>query len=146
MLVLGFAVIAGVAFLAYERYMGFATVSYEIRHCQEPLTAGSDWAAVRSAACDPAPAATAVLVVHENGDERTPDETSGSTYSFDGVPVNSPAPGIRVRLDQPAQSVVVADPESETVRRALTSDAPALRWSGNIGGRGPVHYWVLVSP
>jgi hypothetical protein len=141
-----FAVIAVVATLAYDRFMSFATVSYEVRHCEQPLTADSTWEQVQSAGCEPVPADRAEILVVQDQDRRSPDDVQGSISSFDDIPVNSPVPSILVTTDEPAASVVLVEPENERIRRELSRNAPGTQWSGNVGSRGPLSYQVLITP
>lgn len=140
------AVIVVAATLGYVRFMGFETISYELRHCQETLSGDADWEQVQAAACDPQDAATTTVeLVHEGGVE-PPDSTSGSVYTFEDWPVNSPSHSISVTTSEVVRTVIVVEPTNEVVRDELTSDATGTRWSGFIGSRGPTEYWVLVTP
>lgn len=145
-MLLGFALIVVLAALGYTRFWNFETVSYELRQCTQPLTAESSWAEVQDAACDPVPAGSNQLAVTIEREVAEPDTVEGSTYFFEMMPVNSPAPALRAELERPARTVVVAEPENEQIRRAMSGDASGTRWSASIGSRGPTAYWVLVTP
>lgn len=145
-LILGVALIVGLASLGYSRFWNMQTVSYELRECAQPLTDESTWEQVQAAACDPVePGQTRLLVTNE-GEQIEPATVEGSTFSFDMIPVHSPAPGLRVELDRPMQTIVIAEPENQQIRRQMNGDASGTSWSANIGSRGPLHYWVLVTP
>ena len=130
----------------YRVYMGIATVTYEVRQCQEPLTEQSTWADVQAAACEPA-SADALTMALMRGEERVePDGVSGSVLTWEAWAVNSPEHSVDLDLTEPAETVVIGEPEAQRVRVALTSDASDTRWGGFIGGRGPTSYWVLLTP
>jgi hypothetical protein len=145
-LALGFAAIAIVATVAFNRYMNFQDVTFELRRCQAPLTAESTWKEVQAAACDPAPLEDEVLTMWHEGSQSPADATAESSWTFEDVPVNTVVNAMEIRTGAPARSVVLAEPENEQIRRALTSDAARTKWSANIGDRGPTTYWVLVTP
>ena len=145
-LALGFAVIATLATVAFNRYMNFQDVTFELRRCQAPLTAGSTWQEVQAAACDPAPIEDDVLTMWHEGSQSSADATTGSSWVFEDVPINTVVNALEITTGAPAQSVVLAEPDNEQVRRALTADSARVRWSANIGDRGPTTYWVLVTP
>lgn len=145
-LLIAFALVFGLATTAYLTLMRFETVSYQLRTCTEPLTKDSTWVEVRRADCEPVDASGAELELFEESDRRSPDRIEGSTYFFDEVPVNWPVPGISLRTTDPMRSIVLAEPTTQTIRRELSSDASDTRWSANVGSRGPVEYWILVTP
>ena len=132
--------------LTWNRMMGVGDVTFELRHCAQPLAKDSSWEEVQAAACDPAPIEGTTLNVLLGLDPQEPVSTTETTWTFENIAVNSPENGLAVRTDEPVQSVVLAEPESQQIRRALTSDASDQRWNANIGGRGPTSYWVLVTP
>lgn len=146
-LILLAALIAGLAALGYTRFWNLQTVTFELRQCAQPLTEESSWADVQAAACAPVdPGATRLWVANE-GEQIQPATVEGSTFSFENVPIHSPAPGLRADLDRPARTIVIAEPENERIRREMNQlDAAATSWSGHIGSRGPLHYWVLLTP
>lgn len=146
MLALGFAVVAVVATVAFNRYMNFQDVTFELRRCQAPLTADSTWQEVQAAACDVAPLDGDVLTMWHEGSQSSADSTTGSTWTFEDVPVNTVTNAMELRTTTPAASVVLAEPENERIRRELSADLEQTRWSGHIGDRGPTTYWVLVTP
>lgn len=145
-LILCVALVVGLAVLGYSRYWNFQTVSYELRECAEPLTAESTWAEVQAAACDPVEPGSIVLRATDKMEQIEPTTVEGSTFSFEMIPVHSRSNGLRVELQAPARSIVIAEPENEQVRREMNSDRPGLNWTANIGSRGPLHYWVLITP
>jgi PhoPQ-activated pathogenicity-related protein len=145
-LVLGFAVIAVVATLAFNRYMNFQDVTFELRRCQAPLSAEATWQEVQAAACDTATIEGDELTMWREGSQSFADATTESSWTFEDVPVNTVVNAMEVNTGQPAESVVLAEPDNESVRLALTSDTARTRWSGHIGDRGPTTYWVLVTP
>lgn len=142
----GFLVIAAVATLTYTRYMNFQDVTFELRRCQAPLAAEATWQEVQAAACDPAPRGADELTMWHEGSQSSADSTTETSWVFEGVPVNTVTNALQVVTGDPAESVVLAEPENERVRRALTSDSAGTRWSASIGDRGPTTYWVLVTP
>jgi hypothetical protein len=145
-LVLLFVALALLSTLAFNRFMNFQDVTYQLRSCEAPLTQDSTWEEVQAAACDPAPAAGAELTLWAASHERPADATTGDSWVFEDVPVNTAQTSMEVRLPQPARSVVLAEPDNEVVRRELSPDASDRRWTANVGGRGPTTYWVLVTP
>lgn len=145
-LAVGFGVIVVVSSLAFDRYMNFQDVTFELRYCQAPLTAESTWQEVQAAACDPAPVDDDVLTMWHGGDQSSADATGETSWTFEDVPVNTVVNAMQVRTSSPAQSVVLAEPDNAQIRRSLTSDSEGTRWSANIGDRGPTTYWVLVTP
>ncbi|KUG58390.1 hypothetical protein AVL62_10780 [Serinicoccus chungangensis] len=139
--------IALVMFVAWRVYNGVDTVTYEVRRCQEVLTEDASWSEVQAAACDPVDAVALPSVVLMRGEEPVePDRSEGAVLAWDGWAVNSPEHSVQVRLEDPAESIVVAEPTNERVRTELTPDAADIRWGGFIGGRGPTEYWVLITP
>ena len=132
--------------LSWSRLMGIADVTYEYRICQEPLTKESSWEQVQAAACDIAPVGDARLTLWAEGDQQEPDVTGASSWTFEDVPVNTSATAVELDVTDPATSVVLAEPTNQQIRRALTGDAAGKIWSANVGARGPVTYWVLVTP
>lgn len=145
-LILLMACIAGLAALGYTRFWNLQTVTYELRECAQPLTAESTWSEVQSAACDlVGPGGSRLWVVNE-GEQVQPATVEGSTFTFERIPIHSPAPGLRAELDRPARTIVIAEPENEQIRRQMNGDSSGTSWSAHIGSRGPLHYWVLVTP
>jgi hypothetical protein len=140
-----FAIVAVVTTLAWGRMMNISDVTYELRVCQEPLDADSGWAQVEAAGCTTASAEGTHVTLWAEGSQEEPDATTGTSWTFEDVPVNSPATAIQVDLGSPARSVVLAEPTNERVRRELSGDAAGQRWTANVGSRGPVTYWVLVT-
>ena len=140
--VLGVVVIT----LSWSRMMGISDVTYEYRVCREPLTQESTWSQVQAASCDVAPLGDARLTLWAQGDQQEPDVTAASSWTFEDVPVNTSATAVELDVSDPATSVVLAEPTNQQVRRALTSDTTRTTWSANVGARGPVTYWVLVTP
>jgi hypothetical protein len=145
-LALLFALVVVLATVTWSRMMNVSDVSYELRVCEQPLTAGSTWAEVQAAGCQAAPTAGAAVTLWAASDQQEPDVTSATAWTFHDVPVNTSATGVQVDLDAPARSVVLAEPTNERVRRELTGDVSGRRWTANVGARGPVSYWVLVTP
>ncbi|WP_131105835.1 hypothetical protein [Ornithinimicrobium sufpigmenti] len=145
-LILCVALIVGLATLGYSRFWNLQTVSYELRECAQPLTDESTWEQVQAAGCDPVDPGQTKLWVTNEGEQIEPATVEGSTFSFDMIPIHSPAPGLRVELDGAAQSIVIAEPENQKIRRQMNGDRAGTSWSANIGSRGPLHYWVLVTP
>ncbi|ANS79922.1 hypothetical protein SGUI_2526 [Serinicoccus hydrothermalis] len=143
-LLLGLALLA--LYGGYRVYMGIDTVTYEVRQCEESLTEQSSWDEVQAAACDPVPAAPVTMALMQGMDRIEPDDVSGSVLTWDAWPVNSPEHSVDLELQDPAQTVVIAEPEAQRVRVELTSDASETMWGGFIGGRGPTSYWVLITP
>lgn len=142
---LAIAVVALAAF-GYVRYMGFTTVTYEVRSCAEHLEEGADWAAVQAAACDPAPLDGTTVALMRGTESVAPDAVDGSTLVWEDWALNSPQHAIEVELPKAARSVVIAEPEGQRIRTALTPDATDTVWGGFIGGRGATEYWILVTP
>ena len=146
MLVVGFAVIAVISTLAFNRYMNFQDVTFELRRCQAPLSEEASWQDVQAAACDVAPIQGDELTMWHEGSQTPADATSESAWTFEDVPINSVVNAMEINTSQPAESVLLVEPDNQRVRRALTSDSARTRWSGHIGDRGPTTYWVLVTP
>lgn len=133
--------------LAYQRFMAFDTVTYELRHCAEPLTAESTWEQVEAAGCEPADATGATFVLWEERSRHEPDSVAGSVFTFDSFPINSVAHSPQLTLPESAETVVVAEPTNEQLRRPMRrTSVDGLNWSGYTGARGPTEYWILVTP
>lgn len=145
-LAVGFAVIVVATTLAFDRYMNFQDVTFELRHCDSALTEESTWQEVQAAACDPATIDGDVLTMWHEGSQSSADATAASSWTFEDVPINTVVNAMEITTAAPAESVVLAEPDNERIRRALTSDAEGTRWSGSIRDRGPTTYWVLVTP
>ncbi|MFK5647295.1 hypothetical protein ACI3ET_12310 [Ornithinimicrobium sp. LYQ121] len=141
-----FAALAVLSTVTFNRFMNFQDVTYQLRSCTAPLTQESTWDEVQAAACDPVPAAGAELTLWAASHERPADATTGDSWTFEDVPVNTAQTSMEIRLPQAARSVVLAEPDNEVVRRELRPDASDRRWTANVGGRGPTTYWVLVTP
>ena len=131
--------------LSWARYMNIQDVTYELRVCQQPLTTDASWSEVQAAACDPATTSGNWLTLWAAGDQQDASSVQAQSWIFESVPVNSSATSIQLDLAQPARTVVLAEPDSQTVRRDLTKDKQGLTWTANVGGRGPTTYWVLVT-
>lgn len=145
-LLLCVALIVGLSALGYSRYMNFQTVSYELRECSQPLSAESTWEQVQQAGCRPVdPVGTRLSAVVQQ-EALTPDAVEGSTFVFDEVAQHTQEHALRADLDRPARTVVVAEPEEQTIRRQMNGDRAGTTWTGHIGSRGPLYYWVLVTP
>lgn len=143
------ALIASIAviYYAYSRAVGLADVTYEVRQCQETLDADSTWEQVQAAACDPVSTEGMTMRLHDDKSSvMDANEVTEHTFVFEDVPVNTAATGMSLEIERPAASVVLAEPENETIRRELTSNAQKTLWSANVGGRGPTTYWVLITP
>lgn len=141
------AVIGVLVFLSYQRFMAFDTVTYELRYCSEPLTAESTWAEVEAAQCEPVDAAGTTFVLFEESSQHEPDTVTGSVFTFEDFPINSVAHVPRLVLTEGAETVVVAEPTNEQLRRPMRRyDVDGLNWGGYTGARGPSEYWILVTP
>lgn len=144
---LGFLALVLTTTLVYREYLAVSTVTYEMRECREPLTESSSWADVEAAGCVPLTAAgDGSIIVMEEGATREAKSVEGATWTFEGVPVNSPAHGLRLRTPLAAQTAVVAEPTNQRVRTELSGDVAGTQWSGHIGSRGPTEYWILLTP
>ncbi|GGK78043.1 hypothetical protein [Ornithinimicrobium pekingense] len=141
-----FAVVAVVATVAYNRYWDVQDVTFELRRCEAPLTADSTWQEVQAAACDPATIEGDEVTMWHEGTQTQADSTTGSSWTFEDIRINTVINAMEMRTGTPAESVVLAEPENETIRRALTTDSERVRWSANVGSQGPTTYWVLVTP
>ncbi|WP_151525597.1 hypothetical protein [Serinicoccus kebangsaanensis] len=130
----------------YRVYMGIDTVTYEVRECQQPLAEGASWAEVQAAACDAVPADSLTMALMRGEERVEPDEVAGPLLTWDAWAVNSPEHSVQLVVDEPAETIVIAEPDNERVRVSLTSDTSGTRWGGFIGGRGPTSYWVLITP
>lgn len=146
MLAVGFVVIATLATVTFNRYMNFQDVTFELRRCQAPLTAESTWQEVQAAACDVAATDGDELTMWHEGSQSSADSTTETSWTFQDVPVNTVANAMELTTARPAASVVLAEPDNEVIRRALSADLERTRWSGHVGDRGPTTYWVLVTP
>ena len=142
------AVLIGVlVVLAYQRFMNFDTITYELRQCDAPLTAESTWSEVEDAGCEPMDAAESSFVIYEEASRHNPDSVEGSAFVFESFPVNSILHVAELTLAESAESVVVAEPANEQMRVALRRNtADGKVWSGYVGDRGPTEYWILVTP
>ena len=140
--------IAVVMFVAWRIYNGVDTVTYEVRQCQQPLTEDSSWGEVQSAGCDPVDAGEMPdsMLLMRGEEPVEPDRTEGAVLAWDGWAVNSPEHSVQLRLEDAAETIVVAEPTNQRVRTGLSGDAADVRWGGFIGGRGPTEYWVLITP
>lgn len=133
-------------YASWRVYNDIDTVTYEVRECTEPLTEDASWADVTAAGCEPVPAEAMSMVLMRGEEPVEPDRTEGSLLSWDEWAVNSPEHSVQLVLDDPAETIVIAEPTNEQVRTALTGDSADVRWGGFIGGRGPKEYWVLITP
>lgn len=147
MLIITALIVAAIVF-AYLRVMAFRTVTYEVLECQSPLTAQSTWAQVEAAGCESIDAngEDVTLVLFEGSSAKEAESVQGGTFTFEGFPINTPAHSFELRGVQPADSGLLVDPEAQSVRREMRSDASGSTWSGFTGGRGPTEYWILLSP
>lgn len=142
------ALIVAAVVIAYMRVMAFRTVTYEVRQCQSPLTAESTWAQIEAAGCESidAGAQGATLVLFEGSSRKEAESVQGGIFTYEGFPINTPAHSFELHGVQPAETGLLVDPASETVRREMRSDASGTNWSGFTGGRGPTDYWILLAP
>lgn len=141
------ALIGVCVFIYYQGFMRFETVTYELRECSAPLTAESTWAEVEAADCQPVDAAGATFVLYEERSRHEPDTVTGSVFTFESFPLNTAAHSPELTLAEPAESVVVAEPDNEQLRRPMRRiSSDGLQWSGYTGSRGPTEYWILVTP
>lgn len=134
--------------LAYMRFMGFGTVTYEVRECRSPLTAESTWAQIEAADCRAIDVGTdgATLVLYEGTSRTEAASVDGGTFTFEGFPINTPAHAFELRGVRPAGTGLLVDPKDQSVRREVRSNASGTNWNGFTGGRGPTHYWILLTP
>lgn len=132
--------------MAYQRFMAFEAVTYELRQCQAPLTADSTWEQVQAARCEPVDAGSTVFSIYEGSSRHQPDLVEGSEFIFDSFPINSVEHSTDLVLPEAAESVVIVEPTNERVRRSMRGDAAGTHWTGYTGDRGPTHYWLLVTP
>lgn len=145
-LIVVFVVAVGVlVVLAYQRFMAFDTVTYELRACRGSLTADSSWSQVESADCRPGSFGDVEVVVYEGTSRHEPAAVDGAAYSFDGFPLNSTAHSVEIDGLPSADGVLIAEPTTERIRRAMSGNAAGTAWSGFVGDRGPTLYWLLVT-
>ncbi|MFX0538563.1 hypothetical protein ACQBAT_13360 [Ornithinimicrobium sp. Y1847] len=140
------AVLTVVIVLAWARLMNFQDVTYEVRECTQPLDRDSTWEQVEAANCQTLPTEGKRLTLWAGGDQQDADTVDDTTWTFESVPLNTVLTAMEIRLTDSASTVVLAEPENEVIRRALSGDASGTRWSANVGSRGPSTYWVLVTP
>jgi hypothetical protein len=139
-------VIAALVVVGYQRFMAFETIRYELRTCERSVVADASWAAVEASGCRPLGAVTGEVVVYEGTSRHDPDSIDGATFVFDRFPVNSTAHSVELTGIEPAESVLIAEPTNERIRRAMSGNASGTTWTGFIGDRGPTEYWLLVTP
>jgi hypothetical protein len=132
--------------LAYQRFMAFDTVTYELRVCQSPLTAETSWSEVEAAGCEPMTDTGASVVLYEGTSRHDPATAEGGVFSFDAFPINASSHAVEISGVPPASSVLIAEPTNERIRRAMSGDASGTSWSGFVGDRGPTEYWLLLTP
>lgn len=145
-IVLIVAVIAVLVVAAYQRFMAFETVTYELRACAAPVDAGSSWSDVEAADCTPLVDESVSVVVFEGTSRHEPSSVSGARYAFGDFPVNTPAHSVEITGTQPMGTVLIAEPANERIRREMTGNADRTSWTGFVGSRGPTEYWLLMSP
>lgn len=152
-LLVAVAVVIGLAVFGYARWWSFQTVEYQTMQCSAPLTEDSSWSEVQAAGCEPVDVEGLGQVVVYNqldrsdmSSQREPAAVEGAITRYDDVAVNSPAHYLELDLTSTAQTVVVAEPDNQTVRSAMSSDSSGTQWGTPIGSRGPTSYWLLVTP
>lgn len=147
MIIITVLIVAAIV-VAYLQIMAFRTVTYEVRQCESPLTAQSTWAQIEAAGCESidANADGTTLVLFEGSSPKEAESVQGGLFTFEGFPINTPAHSFELRGVEPADTGLLVDPKSQTVRREMRSDASGSSWSGFTGGRGPTEYWILLSP
>lgn len=146
MLAVGFVLIAFLSIFAYNRLMNFQPVTFELRHCQAPIEQGATWADVQAAGCDPATIDGDVVTMWSGSYQQAADSVSESSWTFDDVPVNTVVNALQVDTGAPAESVVLVEPDKESIRVVLSPDASRTKWTGHIGDRASTTMWVLVTP
>lgn len=146
MIVLGIVGLVIVASLLYSNYQGFRTVSFQVHECEEPLEDDASWQDVEAARCRMAETDGHELSIRIASNMIEPDEVQQHAWVFQGYAGNSPANMVWFTSADRLDSAVVVNPEDQTVRRGLSTDASRLTWTGNIGAQGPSVYWILVTP
>lgn len=140
------AVIAGVSWWGYGRFMNFQDISYEVRFCDRDLSEDSTFAEVSSAGCTPAPVDGMDLQIREERSLHQYDRIDGSAFVFEGFPVNTPAHAPLLTGAPAASSILLVDVDQERVVDAMAPNADGSEWSGYTGSRGGTHYWILITP
>jgi Tfp pilus assembly protein PilV len=139
-------VIAVLVVVGYQRFMAFETISYELRTCERSVAADASWSAVEASGCRPLDSASGEVVVYEGTSRHAADSVDGARFVFDRFPVNSTAHSVELTGIEPAESVLIAEPTHERIRRAMSGNAAGTAWTGFIGDRGPTEYWLLIVP
>ena len=140
------ALIAAVVVLAYQRFMAFDTITYQVRQCAQPLTAESTWADIEAAGCRVGSTAGMEFRVYEGRSEHVPDSVTDDTFIFDRYPVNSVFHTADLTTTEPGQSALIVDPGNEEIRTVMNSDRSGKNWSAYVGREGPTDYWILLTP
>lgn len=140
------AVAAVVITFTWRALYQIEDVTFEVQACEEPLTAQSSAAQVEAAGCAPMPVGDSTLTLIESGSWLQPDTTGASSWTFEGVAVRTSDKAVQLDLADSAQSVVLVESDTATVRRALTGDMSGHRWTANVGYGGPTTFWLLVTP
>ena len=140
------AVIAALVVLAYQRFMAFETVSYELRACTTPVDAQSSWSDIEAADCAPVSDDSVSVVLYEGTSRHEPSAVRGGQYSFGDFPVNTSAHSVEITGTDSMRTVLIAEPNEERIRREMSGNADGTAWTGFVGARGPTEYWLLMSP
>jgi hypothetical protein len=145
-IVLIVAAIAAVVVLAYQRFMAFDTVTYELRACATPVSPQSSWSDIEAAGCEPVSDDSVSVVVYEGTSRHEPSSVAGARYSFGDFPVNTTAHSVEVNGTDPMGTVLIVEPTNERIRREMAGNADGTAWTGFVGARGPTEYRILMSP
>ncbi|MCA1780946.1 MAG: hypothetical protein ABR500_14075 [Dermatophilaceae bacterium] len=146
LIVVFFVAIGVLVVLAYQRFMAFDTVTYELRACQSPLTVESTWSEVEAAGCEPTEPGEVQVVLYEGTSRHEPATVDRAVFSFDRFPVNSTLHSVEIDGTPPTGAVLIAEPTNETIRQSMSGNVQGTTWSGFVGDRGPTQYWLLMTP
>lgn len=140
------AAIAVLVVVAYQRFMAFETVTYEVRACSGHVDAQSSWSEIQAANCQPVSDDSVSVILYEGTSRHEPSSVVDGRYSFGDFPVNTPAHSVAITGTEPMRTVLIAEPTTERIRREMSGDAGGTAWTGFVGARGPTEYWLLMSP
>jgi hypothetical protein len=140
------AVIAGIVVVAYQRFMTFETITYELRTCASPVDAQSSWSDIEAAGCEPTEHDGASVVVYEGTSRHEASSVAGAQHAFADFPLNTPAHSVEIIGSEPMGTVLIVEPTNERIRREMAGNADGTAWTGFVGARGPTEYWLLMSP
>lgn len=133
--------------LVWSAGRGPTPATFELRSCDGGLPEGPTWEDIEAAGCAPTSIDGAHLEVRSNGEVLAPDSTAATSWAFEALPSRTIFTGMSVELPSGAGSVVLASPETRSLRPLRPDSAgTATTWTGHIGTRSATQYWILVAP